>query len=96
MLFGTQVFAQSLSNLFDAKLSYDVYVDAGDGSLSAIGDVEILRLTDVGGKSFLVVRRAGFTFNREEGYILFDHIRAILPNRKLKIPSSQSIKIKIK
>jgi hypothetical protein len=93
LLTGPSVFAQSqVGKLFDDSISYDVYFLSGDNITNVVRSVEIIRFEEIAGKSFLVVRAAGFNLKNEDGFILFDSISAILPDRKIKVEQTKGIK----
>lgn len=86
-------FAQNnASKLFDDSISYDVYFLSGESTTNVVRSVEILRFEEIAGKSFLVIRSAGFNLKNEEGFILFESISAILPDRKIRVEQTKGIK----
>ena len=65
---------------FDDKIGYDIYYYSGGDNVSLIKNVEILRVQSVHNIDFLVVQGAGFKVENEEGFILLNTVRAILPH----------------
>ena len=93
LLFLKSSFAEEMS-FFQSKASYDIYLEGTDYNLSVITDVEIIRVQEIYGRTFLVVRPADFTLDPKEGFILFESVRAILPNNKLKPQNTNRINVK--
>ena len=83
-----------VSKLFDDRISYDIYFSSGDVSTNVVNSVEILRFEEVAGKTFLVIRSSGFNLKEEEGFILFDSISAILPDRNIKVEKTKGIRLR--
>lgn len=79
---------------FDQKLEYDVYFYSGENNTSVLENITILGFQQIGGKEFLVVKSRGFKLSEESGYILFDTIIAILPERNFKVGKADSIQLK--
>lgn len=75
--------------IFKDKTSYDIYLEGSEERLNVIKEVYILRVEEIYGKTFLVVRPAGFTLDPSEGFILFDSIRAVLPHHKMRVQISE-------
>ena len=69
---------------FDGKITYDIYYSNSEKN-SIIRSVEILGFQEIGGKLFLTVQPNGFNLKDYEGFILFDSIQAILPDRNYKV-----------
>lgn len=82
------------ANFFEAKANYDIYLQGTEKELTVIADVEILRVQEILGRTFLVIRPADFTLNPKEGFILFDAVRAILPNNNVKFQNTGRSSIK--
>lgn len=82
------------ATFFEAKASYDIYLEASDKELNVISDVEILRVQEILGRTFLVIRPADFSLTVKEGFILFDSVRAILPNNNVKFQNTGRNSIK--
>ena len=82
------------ATFFEPKASYDVYLGGSEKELTVIADVEILRVQEILGRTFLVIKPSDFTLNPKEGFILFDSVHAILPNNNVKFQNTgrQSIK----
>ena len=80
--------------IFEAKAKYDIYLQGSENELSIIADVEILRFVEILDRTFLVVRPADFTLSPKEGFILFESVRAILPNERLKFQNAGQGRIK--
>ena len=70
---------------FEKNLEYDIYFSSFNGGLAIIENTEILGIKEVGGKRFLVIKSKGFKLEEGEGYVLFDSIAAILPDRNFKV-----------
>lgn len=79
---------------FDERVQYDIYFRTSGEEISVINDVEIERMQEIGGRSFLVVKSKGFKLQEAEGFILFDEIIAILPEGNFRINPAQRIRIK--
>jgi len=78
----------------NSKMSYDIYLGSYQDNFSVIADVEILRIEEIYGRRFLVIRPAEFTLNVTEGFVLFEAVKAILPNRQLRIQNTNKIKVR--
>lgn len=87
-------FADKNSQGFDDKLQYDVYFYSGESSASVLQGVNIRGFQQIGGKEFLVIKSRGLKLSEESGYILFDSIIAILPERNFNVRKTDSIQLK--
>jgi len=72
---------------FDEKITYDIYFSNSEGA-TIIKSVQILGFQEIGEKLFLVVQPNGFSLKDYEGYIRFDSIQAILPDRNFQVNDS--------
>lgn len=81
------VFAEDKEEMiFDKRQSYNIYFHSFDDSYSAvIEDVQIIRFQEIANKTFLVIKAKGLKLTEEEGFILFDSISAILPERNFRV-----------
>lgn len=82
---------------FDRRIHYDIYFSAGYDDAQVIKNVEILRLQDIGDKTFLVIRSAGFNLKDTEGFILYDSVTAILPgsdNYSIRVEGAEEKQIR--
>ena len=79
------VSAEDLIPIFDKQTSYDIYLQSDYSTMNVITDVNILRLQEIGGRTFLVVRPSEFILNNTDAFILFEAVKAILPNQKIKV-----------
>ena len=91
LFFLTKSAAGAAYNYFNDRLSYDVYFYNGDTNVSVIKDVNIVRIDDVAGKTFLVIKAAEFSLKDAEGFISYDDVIAVLPNQNYKIQTQQKI-----
>ena len=73
---------------FDEKTTYDIYFSHSE-ELTIIKSVRILGFQEIGEKLFLVVQPNGFSLKDYEGFILFDSIQAILPDRNFQVDDSK-------
>ena len=71
--------------MFDPNIGYKIFFNGYEGQVNVIENVEIVGFTQIGGKDFLMIRSSGFTLDNEQGYILFDAITAIIPDRNIKV-----------
>ena len=76
---------------FEDNLSYDIYFYSGENFTSVIERATIEGFQDIGDKQFLVIRSKGFKLNEEVGFILFDSIIAILPDRNFKVRKTDKV-----
>jgi hypothetical protein len=83
----------SLLEYFDKNVSYDIYLLSGDDPVFIIKDVEIIRVDEIEGRKFLVIKKSNFTFKAAEGYVHFDSVQAIIPNREIKFGTQNSREI---
>lgn len=72
-------------SMFDPNIGYKIFFNGYDGQVNLIENVEIVGFTQIGGKDFLMIKSAGFSLSNEKGYILFDAITAIIPDRNIKV-----------
>jgi hypothetical protein len=79
--------------VFDDRVAYDIYFSTGSNSSTVIKNVTILRLEEIAGKTYLVIRDQGFKLKIEEGFVLLDAVVAILPERNFRVHQSQRINI---
>lgn len=84
MLFISPVQAEDYYR-FERNLTYDIYFNSAEEHVSVINDVEIKGFEEIAGRTFLVIRAKGFKLSEEEGYILFDSVTAILPERNFRV-----------
>ena len=75
---------------FDDRLTYDIFFSIAEDRQSVVEHVSIEGFTEIAGKKFLVVKSRGLKLSEEEGYILFESIVAILPDRNFKVKKSSS------
>ena len=87
------VHAIDVSDYFDKNVSYDIYLQGQDHNLPVIKAVEIVKIEEINGKMFLVVKPSDFTFSPYEGYILFESVTVILPNKKIQLQQTDTIRI---
>ena len=78
---------------FDDRKNYDIYFDTGEGGSPVIKHVQIVGYKEISGKVFLVIRSGGFNSKDYEGYILFDAITAILPEKNFSMEPSKEKRI---
>ena len=78
--------------IFDDRIAYDIYFSSSDYQTTVAHSVEIIRFEEIGNKTFLVIRSAGFSLKDEEGFILFDSVLAILHDRNFKVQHHTGIK----
>lgn len=71
--------------VFDRDLEYKIYFSGNNEYTNAIENVLILGFEEIAGRLFLVVQSRGFSITREKGYVLFDSVTAIIPDRDLKV-----------
>jgi len=83
---------QEGEKMFNRKVDYDIYVQGSYDSLFIIRDVRILHTSEINGKKFLVILPDDFKVSTSEGYVRFDSIHAILPERKFIVNSQQKVK----
>jgi len=79
--------AQSTS-YFDDKITYDIYFSNSEET-RIIKSVQIMGFQEIGEKLFLVVQPNGFNLKDYSGFILFDSVQAILPDRNFQVDDSQ-------
>lgn len=79
--------------LFDDKVQYDIYLRNNDDDYSVIVNVEIVRVEEILGRRFLVVRPHEFTLNSADGFVAFDAIQAILPSRQIKVRHGEKLRL---
>jgi len=80
---------------FDNHTYYDIFIQSGDGNVSIIKNVEIEGFKEVLGRTFLIVRSSSsFKIKDEDGFILFDAIVAILPDRNFRVEKSSGRRLK--
>lgn len=91
---GQPLFAAQNYYGFDEKIEYDIYFYSGESFTSVLENVTILGFQQIGGKDFLIVRSKGFKLSEEAGYILFDSIIAILPDRNFKVGKTDAIQFR--
>ncbi len=89
---GAQDFPKGM---FDSKTRYDIYLHGDENDYTVISSVEILRVEEILGRRFLIIRPAEFTLNSADGFVAFDAVQAILPSRQIKVRSSEG-KFRIK
>ena len=87
----TIVQAEKKYSGFDDNIKYDVHFYSGDSSTSVLENVSIVGFQQIGGKEFLVVQSKGFRLNEESGYILFDSVVAILPERHFRVKRTDTL-----
>jgi len=87
-------FVHGEEDYFDDKLSYNIYFKSGDDSMAVMERVEIVGFKELAGKVFLVVRSSMFTLQDTDGYILFDAITAILPDKNFNIQRHKTPQIR--
>ncbi len=77
----------------DTNANYDIYFSTGENGRSVLKNLKILRLQDIAGKTFLVVRSADFKLKEADGFIALNGISAILPNQEFRVISSTDARI---
>lgn len=84
---GSKVFAydQSAGTFFDAQTAYDIYFVGEEHSSSLLKNVEIIRIQEIDGEKFLIVRPAGFKLKQVDGFVRMSAIVAILPNYEFSV-----------
>ncbi|MGE0267644.1 MAG: hypothetical protein AB7S78_04215 [Candidatus Omnitrophota bacterium] len=87
-------FAEKSYYGFDERLQYDIYFQSGQNNTSVLQSVNIRGFQQIGGKEFLVIKSRGLKLSDESGYILFDSIIAILPERNFSVRTTDSIQLK--
>lgn len=70
---------------FEKGTAYNIYFISGESNYVVLEDAEIVRFEEIGGRSFVVVRSAGFSLQDDEGFILFDSVAAILPDKNFRV-----------
>ena len=78
---------------FDDSLKYDIYFTSGEDTVSVVKSIQILEVRDVAGRKFLVVKSQGFKLKPEDGFILFDAIVAIFPDRNFDVKGIDKIHV---
>lgn len=82
---------QDIRGLFDSRVRYIIYFSNGEDAVSVIRDVEIRGFTEIAGKTFLLIKSYGFNLKDVDGFILFDAVMAILPDREFKVETEKRI-----
>ena len=94
MLVPLNVHAQSLSDLgINKSISYDIYFGDDDGVVNVVTDVNLVRIVDLNGAAFLVIEADEFKLKQREGFVRFDAIIAILPNKHVVVKKRNKIKL---
>lgn len=83
--FSVPVFAAQNTGPFKSNVAYNIYFEHGESNYAVLDNVEIVRFEEIAGKVFVVVHSSGFKLKEEEGFILFDSIAAILPDRNFRV-----------
>jgi len=81
--------------IFKKNLSYNIYFDSSDHTTAVLEHVEIIRFETIGGRIFMVIKTHDFDLRDTEGFILFDSVSAILPDRHFPVRSVSKIHRKI-
>lgn len=81
-------------DLFEDGQTYDVHFYGGEAYSSVIENVSIEGFQQIAGKEFLVLSSKGFKLSQESGFIAFESIIAILPNRHFKVRKTNSIQFR--
>ena len=76
-------------SLFDRRVTYDIYFGNSEDYTTVIRDVEIMRVEEIAGRSFLVIKSHGFRLQDVDGFILLDAVTAILPNSEFNVQTMQ-------
>lgn len=76
-------------SLFDRRATYDIYFGNSEDYTTVIRDVEIIRIEEIAGRSFMVIKSHGFRLQDVEGFILLDAVTAILPNSEFNVQTTQ-------
>lgn len=79
--------------LFDNKVQYDIYLKNNESDYTVVVNVDIVRVEEILGRKFLVVRPHDFTLNSADGFVAFDAIQAILPCRQIKVKSGERLRV---
>ncbi|UCC95827.1 MAG: hypothetical protein JSW40_03535 [Candidatus Omnitrophota bacterium] len=79
-----KLFAKDEKTYFSKDTNYDIYYQVSKHRVDTVSNVRIVSTILVEGKNFLVIRGGGFIGKEKDGYILFEHIVAILPSNYIK------------
>jgi len=74
--------------IFNKNIYYNIYFKGSDENVSIIESVEILGYQKIMGRVFMIVKAHGsLSLKEEKGYILFEAVTAIIPERNFQIKS---------
>lgn len=79
--------------IFDDRYSYDIYFSTGYKLTSVLESVDIVGFEEIAGKTFLVVETSNFSLQDSNGYILFDSVTAIVPDRNFKVKNVDKLRL---
>lgn len=95
LLMNSTLFAyEEGSGILKENKPYDIYVRQTDESVIIVSNVEVVGFVSIGEKKFLAIRSYGFNIKDDIGYILFDSVIAIFPDKNLKFNDINKVKIK--
>ena len=79
---------------FDSKQEYDIFFYSGEYHTAVLENVNIIGFKTIAGKEFLEVRSKGFKLTEESGYIDFESVIAILPDRHFRVRKTNGIRLR--
>jgi len=83
--------AGAQNGIFDGNTTYDVYFSSSDHDVIVAESVKVLRFEEIAGRTFVVIQSSGFNLKDQEGYVLFDAISAILPDKNFRLRNKKGL-----